>query len=34
MQEGRIDEARAYFRQAADAGLLEAADNLKNLDNF
>lgn len=34
MQEGRTEEARAFFRQAADAGVPEAAENLKNLNDF
>lgn len=33
--EGRVDDARAFFRSAADAGLAEAEDNLKLLnDNY
>ena len=34
MQEGRLAEARDLFDQAAKAGVPEAAENLKNLDNF
>lgn len=34
MQEGRLAEARNLFDQAAKAGVPEAAENLKNLDNF
>lgn len=34
MQEGRLAEARTLFDQAAKAGVPEAAENLKNLDNF
>lgn len=34
MQEGRLAEARDLFDQAAKAGVPEAAENLKNLENF